>query len=884
MNGSHSAFTVNAMLGQTISHYKIIEKLGQGGMGVVYKAQDTTLNRFVALKFLPPDLTRDPEAMERFVNEAQAASALDHPNICTIHEIGETAEGRRFICMAYYEGETVEKKVVSHQLSVDSAIDIAMQVARGLERAHEAGVIHRDIKPSNLIITKRGEVKIIDFGLAKLMSRTRLTKTGTTLGTVAYMSPEQLQAEAIDHRADIWSLGVVLFEMLSGHLPFRGDYEAAMIYSIVNEKPVPLIQHNAEASEGWQRIIDKALAKHPETRYQQVGELLADLAAEKRGASELIKPIRQVKRSSKVKPAKIAFVATTILAALIVSLSLFNRQPAKKALPTHKQVTFVGDASYPAISPDGQFIAYVTGKERVEQKVMVQDLAGGQPLEAFRELVCGQLQWSPNGTELLLFAGNDSTAGTFIVPRLGGRARRIRHFGCMSWSPDGSQIAGAFSDSSQVWFINKATGNERFITLNVNVPLVTLYDLHWSPAGHLLLFGASEQRGDAIWTVTTNGKQQYQVVADSLEFHSPRWSLKGDAIYYFRVNGQSKDLMKIAVHPETGKPKGPASILMTGLQAGEYFTISKNVKCLLYTRKLEYSNLWLVTLEGSDGNPMVKTKQLTTGTSVILRPSISPDGKQIAFSIGAHLTNANIFTMPIAGGAIQQITFLNSFNMGPVWSPDGREIAFGSTQSRRPQVWKVNANGGTPRQFAQSELSENFMLSWSPGSDILYQKPGLRFHLLNPKTEEERPLLVNNDLLAYVHNASFSPDAKNVAVYGIRNPVEQDSNGVWVVFRENSSQVFLHQCADAQPMGWSADGNWIYAAEGIGNKLNIIMIHATRAEVRVLATLPYAPDVWYLLYIFGMNNITSDGKQLVYPVFETKSDVWLMENFDPEVE
>ncbi|MCI0493908.1 serine/threonine protein kinase, partial [candidate division KSB1 bacterium] len=225
------------MIGRTISHYRIIEKLGEGGMGVVYKAEDLKLKRIVALKFLPPELTRDPEAKERFIQEAQAASALDHPNICTIHKIDETEDGQLFIVMACYDGETVKKKVASGQsreagsrsagLSVDNVIDIAIQIAQGLAKAHEHGMVHRDIKPANVMITNDGVAKILDFGLAKLKGQIGLTKAGTTLGTVAYMSPEQTQGDAADQRTDIWALGVVIYEMLTGQLPFKGEYEQA---------------------------------------------------------------------------------------------------------------------------------------------------------------------------------------------------------------------------------------------------------------------------------------------------------------------------------------------------------------------------------------------------------------------------------------------------------------------------------------------------------------------------------------------------------------------------------------------------------------------------------------------------------------------------------
>ncbi|MCI0695274.1 protein kinase [candidate division KSB1 bacterium] len=265
------------MVGKTISHYKILEKLGGGGMGIVYKAEDTKLKRLVALKFLPPDLTRDEEAKERFVHEAQAASALDHTNICTIYEIDETEDGQIFIAMAYYEGETLKKRVSSNQLSVDSVIEIAIQIAQGLARAHEAGITHRDIKPANIMITTRGEVKIVDFGLAKLAGQTRLTKSGMTLGTVAYMSPEQARAEEVDHRTDIWALGVVLYEMITGQLPFKGEYEQAMVYSILCEEPKPITNLRPEVPAALTQIVRRTLSKIAEDRFQTMADLLSEL-------------------------------------------------------------------------------------------------------------------------------------------------------------------------------------------------------------------------------------------------------------------------------------------------------------------------------------------------------------------------------------------------------------------------------------------------------------------------------------------------------------------------------------------------------------------------------------------------------------------------------
>jgi non-specific serine/threonine protein kinase len=265
------------MIGKTISHYKILEKLGEGGMGVVYKAEDTRLRRTVALKFLPPDMIRDDEARERFAKEAQAASTLQHNNICTIYEIEETGDGRMFIAMAFYEGDTLRNKIEKGPLKLEEAIRIVIQISEGLNKAHEKGIVHRDIKPANLFITNDGVVKILDFGLAKLTGRTRLTKTGTSLGTVTYMSPEQAEGKRIDHRTDIWSLGVILYEMITGRLPFQGDYEQAVVYSILNDEPEPLTGLRSGIPLALERVVTKAMKKNPGQRYQHLDELLVDL-------------------------------------------------------------------------------------------------------------------------------------------------------------------------------------------------------------------------------------------------------------------------------------------------------------------------------------------------------------------------------------------------------------------------------------------------------------------------------------------------------------------------------------------------------------------------------------------------------------------------------
>jgi TolB-like protein/predicted Ser/Thr protein kinase/lipoprotein NlpI len=305
--------------------YNIIEELGRGGMGVVYKAEDTKLKRTVALKFLPAELTHVPEVKTRFIREAQAAASLDHPNICMVHEFDE-AEGKPFISMAYIEGRSLKEKLVSGPLETEEALRIAMQVAEGLQEAHNKGIVHRDIKTGNIMVTERGQVKIMDFGLARTAERTLLTKEGTTMGTVAYMSPEQTQGEEVDHRTDIWSFGVVFYEMLTGKLPFKGEHEQAIVYSIQKEKPKPVTDLRSEIPVSIEQVINKALEKNPEKRYQEIDKLLDDLKSISAGIvpEEIRARIKKEKLRRKKRAILYAGAAIVIVALVIVALSLFT--------------------------------------------------------------------------------------------------------------------------------------------------------------------------------------------------------------------------------------------------------------------------------------------------------------------------------------------------------------------------------------------------------------------------------------------------------------------------------------------------------------------------------------------------------------------------------
>jgi TolB-like protein/Flp pilus assembly protein TadD/predicted Ser/Thr protein kinase len=320
------------MIGQTVSHYKILEKLGEGGMGVVYKAQDTKLDRTVALKFLPHYLTTDQKEKERFYHEARAASSLNHPNVTTIHEIAEEGE-EVFLAMEYVEGKTLKALVQQEdQLSLKRVLEIAIQICEGLMAAHEKGIVHRDIKSDNIMLTAKGQVKVMDFGLAKLKGASKLTRAGSTVGTAAYMSPEQAQAEEVDHRSDIFSFGVVLYELLTTKLPFRGEHQAALLYSLLNEEPQPLARFNNAVTPELERVVFKALAKDRDERYQHIDDMLADLRRERKNLEYARTGYMRVSPTAEqpakvIRPSKINLkyvVAAVVLAAAVVVIVLFN--------------------------------------------------------------------------------------------------------------------------------------------------------------------------------------------------------------------------------------------------------------------------------------------------------------------------------------------------------------------------------------------------------------------------------------------------------------------------------------------------------------------------------------------------------------------------------
>jgi Tol biopolymer transport system component/predicted Ser/Thr protein kinase len=866
--------------GTRVSHYEIIEKIGAGGMGEVYLAEDTQLDRKVALKFLPPHLCRDEAARARFTREAKAAAKLDHPNIVPVYEVGEL-QGRPFFAMAHIEGKSFKEVIKEGKLSIDEAIGFTKQICEGLHKAHESGVVHRDIKPSNIIIDGDDKVRILDFGLATVAGEDKLTKTGSTLGTVGYMSPEQIEGKPVDHRSDLFSVGVILYEMLTGRRPFDGDTDAAIARSITDKIPEPIARYKSEPTGELQQIVNKALEKDPSLRYQHADEMVADLRSRTMERSHSGRESVQAPARTKSRKWIWGLVLICVaVAAVAITVQIISREPLPRVIPNNRQVTYVGDVIACTISPDGTYLAYASGTQMANVQVMVQDISSDHSIQVFECKMVTDMCWSPDGTSLLVQSFRDSRYEVSLIPRFGGDPRYYPIAGGrdLCWSPSGAQFAVLYSKT--VVFVDRESGQTS--TLSLESMQGEAQDIDWSPVGNLILVSTSSPTGSSLWTMRVDGSTLTKVI-DASSIQSPWWSSHGNAVYFLQEYEGAKALMKLPIMVNSGVKDTAPTILVTGLNVREadQISLSTDANRLLYVKRLSWSNLSLFQPAQGKGTKDGSVRQLTKGTSFVSGPSISPDGSTVAFNMTIG-DETHIYTMPIDGGDMKRLTHTGRRNLSPAWSPDGDEIIYKSWSDGTYYLSLIDAGGGTPSSFAACDVSKEqlFGIVWSPGEYVLYHASTTReIFVLDPHTGKTRPL-VDDGSSGGLINPRYSPDGRSLAVYWrgdgaavLENRADSGKAGIWTISLQESTRAFVTPGFSISPIGWTSDGRYIYFLVWGHNV--ICRVPETGGVVDTIATLPFKNVDWV--------EMSPDGSQFICQLLESKSDVWVVENFDPDL-